>query len=297
VGSRRDRAAAASWIGYSEGVMRFEQRWPPPPLDTHVKSIWYYRCEPRPFALERVLPNGAAQLIVNLKEDQTRAYDPDDPGRCHLASGAVVSGIGTRFQIIDTAEQEHVVGVSFHPGGTVAFFPEPAHTLHGPDVPLEALWGVREAARLRERLLEAPTPEGALDVMERALVGAWRARPVHPAVSFALATFLRRRDPVKVRAVCEAVGLSPKRFIDRFRSEVGLAPKQFCRVVRFQRALARAHACAPVDWTEVALACGYFDQAHFIHDFRAFSGLTPTGYRAGRTEFQNHVTFLQSPPG
>jgi AraC-like DNA-binding protein len=275
--------------------MTYLTRRPPPPLDACVQSIWYYRCEARPFALERVLPNGAAQLIVNLKEDRTRVYDPDNAGVCHVTSGSVVSGLGTRFQIIDTAEQEHVLGVHFHAGGTVAFFREPAHLLNGPDVPLEALWGVRETARLRETLLDAATPDAALDVMEAALLVASRARQAHPAVAFALTTFLRRPDLAKVRAVTEAVGLSPKRFLERFKAEVGFTPKQYCRVLRFQRAVTQAHACARVDWTEVALSCGYFDQAHFIHDFRAFSGLTPTGYRAGRTEFQNHVTFLQSP--
>lgn len=275
--------------------MTFVTRQPPPPLDRYIRSIWLYRCPPRPFGLERVLPNGSAQLIVNLTEDETRAYD--EAGRCQAAPGAVVSGLDTRFQIIDTAEQEHVIGVSFHPAGTVGFFREPAHEFNGPDVPVDALWGARGVARLREALLEARTPDAALDVMERALVAAWRAREAHPAVSFALAAFLRRPDLARVRAVTAAVGLSPRRFIERFKADVGVTPKQYCRVLRFQHAVAQTHAARAVDWTDVALASGYCDQAHFIHDFRAFSGITPTGYLAGRTEFQNHVTFLQSDAG
>jgi AraC-like DNA-binding protein len=65
---------------------------------------------------------------------------------------------------------------------------------------------------------------------------------------------------------------------------------------RFQRALALANRGRRVDWTGVALDCGYFDQAHFIHDFRSFAGLTPTEYLASKTS-KNHVTFLQSGPG
>ena len=59
--------------------------------------------------------------------------------------------------------------------------------------------------------------------------------------------------------------------------------------------MTRAHRRGPADWTGLALTCGYYDQAHLIHDFREFSGLTPTAYEARRTAFQNHVTFLQSP--
>jgi AraC-like DNA-binding protein len=69
--------------------------------------------------------------------------------------------------------------------------------------------------------------------------------------------------------------MSAKRFIERFKAQVGVSLKRYCRIRRFQHALARAHRGQPVDRPQVALECGYYDQAHFIHEFRAFSGLTP----------------------
>jgi len=275
--------------------MLFVRRRPRAPLDQAIEAVWYFRRAPQPFALERVLPTGAAQLVINLKTDVTRAYDLR--ARATTAPGSVLVGPRTTFEIIDSDEQEHVAGVVFRPGGTRAVFAPPAHEFGAGDVPLETLWTVAAAARLREQLLAAASPAAALDVLEQALLAAWRDRPAHPAVTAALAAFARAPYAVRVGDVAGAVGLSPKRFIERFRAEVGLTPKQFCRVRRFQQALSRAHAEREVDWTGVALSSGYYDQAHFIHDFRAFSGLTPTGYRAGRTAFQNHVTFLQSPAG
>ena len=100
-----------------------------------------------------------------------------------------------------------------------------------------------------------------------------------------------------VAAVTDAIGLSAKRFIERFKIEVGMTPKRYCRIRRFQRAVTMASRGCHVEWTQVALDCGYFDQAHFIHDFRSFAGLTPTAYQSARTSFQNHVKFLQSSSG
>jgi AraC-like DNA-binding protein len=94
--------------------------------------------------------------------------------------------------------------------------------------------------------------------------------------------------------VTDTIGLSAKRFIERFEREVGVTPKRYCRIRRFQHALTLSHHDRRVDWTRVAMDCGYFDQAHFIHDFRSFSGITPTVYQSAKTSFQNHVKFLQS---
>lgn len=274
--------------------MCFHHRVPRPPLDTFVASIWLFRDGPRPHALERILPTGAAQLIVNLKEDRTRLYDPERPHRCDSTAGTILVGVQSRYQIIDTSEQEYVAGVAFRPGGTAAFLRTPAHETRDADTPLEALWGRQPSAELREQLLERSDPDAQLDAIESALRERLQPTGVHPAIGLALAAFNRVPLTTNIGAVTDALGMSAKRFIERFKAQVGVSPKRYCRIRRFQQAVARAHRGQEVNWAQVALDCGYYDQAHFIHEFRAFAGLTPTGYQASRTAFQNHVKFLQS---
>ena len=270
-------------------------RRPSAPLDAWVESIWLCRDDRRPRALERVLPSGAAQLIVNLAEDETRIYEESATGLvCQRSPGSVLTGITTRFQIIDTDEQAYVAGVAFRPGGTVSFVAAPARDLSDADVPLEALWGRQRSQLLREQLLRASDPDSALDALEATLVKVCREEAAHPAVRYALSEFRARPSVARIRAVTDAIALSPKRFIERFKADVGVTPKRYCRLLRFQRVVTSAHHGGATDWAQLALACGYFDQAHLIHDFREFSGLTPTAYEARRTAFQNHVTFLQS---
>jgi AraC-like DNA-binding protein len=261
--------------------MLYLDRIPAPPLDTFVASIWYCENDPRPLALERVLPSGAAGLVVNLKEDQTRLYRPESGYSCETSPGAVLS-LSSRYCVIDTTEQECVIGVVFKPGGTVPFFRVATHELRDVEMPVEGF---------RERLLEAPTPQAKLATMERLLSERFTLSTPHAAVSYALAAFAHHHS---IAAVTGRIALSPKRFIEHFKAAVGVTPKHYCRIQRFQRTLALAEKGHAIDWTRVAHDCGYFDQAHFIHDFRAFSGITPTGYQAGRTEFRNHVKFLQS---
>jgi len=274
--------------------MLFHHRTPRPPLDALVASIWICRDGPRPHALERILPTGSTQLIVNLKENETRLYDPHDPRRVVVTDGTIFSGTWTCYQVIDTAEQEYVAGVAFRPGGSAAFIKVPGYETRDADTPLELIWGRGRTADLRDQLLERNDADAQLDALEGALAAMLRPAGVHPAVVFALRAFDRAPLSTSIERVTDAIGLSAKRFIERFKAEVGVSPKRYCRIRRFQQAVARAHRGAPVDWAQVALECGYYDQAHFIHEFRSFAGLTPTGYQGARTAFQNHVKFLQS---
>src|SRR5215831_989437 len=145
--------------------MNYSSRVPPPPLDAFVASIWVCRDEVRPHALERVLPTGAAQVIINLKEDQTRLYDPASPHWHVSTAGTILTGAQSRFQIIDTSEQEYVAGVNFKPGGSAAFIRSPADETCNADTPLDFLWGRATTATLRQQLLERNDEDGQLDAI------------------------------------------------------------------------------------------------------------------------------------
>jgi AraC-like DNA-binding protein len=259
-----------------------------PPLADFVELMWFSDGYTAPHRLERVLPTGDMSIIINLDADRTRVYDADNVRKCKTMNGAILVGPYSNFSVIDTEEQRCTFGVVFRPGGAFPFFKPPAAELQNTEASLDNLWGP-EAAWLREQLLAAKTPEAKFAIGERALLKKiLKPLEPHPAVRFAVDRFRQRPDRT-ISTVTDQIGLSERRFIQVFADQVGLTPKLYCRVQRFQRALRDMSRCQDIDWTEIALGCGYFDQAHFNHDFRAFSGINPSTYVANRTQFQNHV--------
>jgi AraC-like DNA-binding protein len=248
---------------------------PEKPLSEFVGLFWYWRGHDVPYSKERVLPMGTAELVISL-------------GRG--TSGAGIAGPQSKSVIIQRTSQDELLGIHFNPGGAFPFLGFPFGNLHGLSVNLSDLWGEGSTAQLLCLLHEATTVEMKFRVLEKWLM--WIAcRPLkhHPAVSFAIREFQRDPGLLSSAAVAEKANLSQRRFIQLFRDEVGLTPKLFCRVLRFRNVIGRIQGLRDVDWVDIALSCGYFDQSHFNHDFREFSGLTPTGYLELRTEHPSHV--------
>jgi AraC-like DNA-binding protein len=171
----------------------------------------------------------------------------------------------------------------------------PAHEARDVDVPLELLWGRRRTERLRERLLESANIDGKLDALETALCEMWRPPGLHPAVTFALARFDQAPLTTSVAAVTDAPDWAQSGSSIASSSKWAWRQNAIVESDAFSMRWYWNRGCR-IDWTDVALDCGYFDQAHFIHDFQRFAGLTPAAYQAARTSFRNHVKFLQSGP-
>jgi AraC-like DNA-binding protein len=262
-------------------------RVPKRPLSDFVCMLWYFEGYPRVHAKERILPTGTIDIIINLKENVTRLYDKRDTKKCLTYGGIAISGVLTEYAVIDTDEQMHVMGVNFRPGGAFPFFNLPVSELKDLHVSLEDIWG-SYAPTLRDRLLALTSVDARFDLLEASLIERMGCFSHHPAVQFALLE-IRHRHRQSVAQLVEKIGLSSRRFIQLFSEQVGLTPKLFCRVQRFQQVIREIRGEGNVELSEVALSCGYFDQAHFIHDFKAFSGISPTEYLDKRTVHLNHV--------
>lgn len=253
-----------------------------PALRPFVASIGYYEGS-FTHTRERVLPTGSQQLVVNLTGDVMSAWHQD--GRREIG-GAGLIGTATGPVDVDPAHQQATVFVAFQPGGGHPFLPFPAAESTDEMVDLRQLWG-RAGAVLRERLLEQPTPEAKLELLSAHLLTHAR-RPLRPdpMVQFACAALARG---MAVRAVVDRLGVTPKRLIRTFHQHVGVAPKQFARIRRLQRLLNAVPHDRPVDWADLAARHGYADQSHLIHEFRYFTGITPSRYQARSAGERNHV--------
>lgn len=270
--------------------MLYLERIPAAPLNQHIRALWYAQARDVPHHRERVLPSGCVQIILNLARDYLLDC-PEGRSDCRMAPGLVV-GARSVYEIVDTSDMADLIGIVFAPGGFAPFAGDACDLFSNRSVPLEDIWG-NGADALRNRLLEAGSPQDRLECLEAFLCSRFAQRlgamARSPQVNFALRYFAHNPTIASVRETARQIGWSERRFSQIFREETGLTPKVWCRVQRFQRAVRQLHSGVDVRWAELALDCGYYDQSHFANEFRAFSGVDATTYTAQRTRWANHI--------
>jgi AraC-like DNA-binding protein len=268
--------------------MIYVERRPGAAIAPFIRTLWYTKGYQAPHRRERVLPDCAIQMIISLAHEYILDCEKDVP-----MAPALIAGVHSRYVVIDTAGLSEMIGIQFQAGGFAPFFGIPADEFSGTHVSLEAVLGLG-ARGLRDRLRETLTPSGKLEVLEETLLNWGAARVArHAIVDFALGEFRGLAYAGGVGEVTQQTGLSARRFAEVFRRQVGVTPKLYCRIRRFQRAVRQAHRGQEMDWADVAAECGYFDQSHFVNDFRAFSGITPGAYVANLSQWANHVPIYE----
>jgi AraC-like DNA-binding protein len=262
--------------------VRYREIPAPAELSHFVECFWTLESDGAARVAQRVVPDGHCELILN----SGRPFEAFQGGGWHAQPRLFLAGQIEGPLLLRPAGPARILGVRFHPHGAAAVFGPRMPEFSGQFVNVADL-----SSALSRDLGDALESGDAVASVAEALR---RAQPRIPApdrlVGHAV-THLVRHPASDVASVARAFGLSVRQFERRFRAEVGLPPKLFGRLRRFLRVF-RAMEQANATWVETAFACGYYDQAHLIRDFRRFSGQTPAVLLARDADLARH--FLMS---
>ncbi|TCP50916.1 AraC family transcriptional regulator [Tamaricihabitans halophyticus] len=261
--------------------VEYVSRVPRPPLDGLIDDLYYLAGEP-PYA-RLTLPPPAVLLIVNLGAP-FRIRGGADVEAADYADGCVVT-MPTRAWEFGYPPWTRSVGVHFKPWGLAPFLPMPAAELRDRPVTVEHVWGRPAVTELRDRLTTADGPHEMLTLLEAELMRRLCAPSGLGLVRHTSSLIAATGGAVAIGELGAATGVSSTHLAQRFKELVGVTPKRLARTHRFAATVFSINFAEPIDWADLAGGAGYFDQAHFGHEFRAFTGLTPTRYIEVRRRF------------
>lgn len=221
-----------------------------------------------------VLPSGG--LVVGFQyKGQLSLLRNDHEVRLAPAG---ITGIADRYKRFRNSAGIGTVLVYFTGTGFVHVASLSAHALFDQSLSLDEVFDKSSVARVEEQLSLATTDARLIQVVERFLVAHLRDLSSDKPIDEAVRLICQSQGTLPIKALSETLCLSQSPLEKRFRQRVGTTPKKFASIVRFNAVL--NHLSQPQSLTEIGYACGFFDQAHFIKDFKQFSGLTPEQFRS-----------------
>jgi AraC-like DNA-binding protein len=261
----------------------YRQYRPMAALADFIECYWELRTTgDDPARADRLIPGGRVELIFNFAAPIHWLMEADASGGS-LVGGAQIMGQRDRIYFVRQTGDADLLGIRFKPGGLKVFTGMPASALLNSMVPAEELFGamVNEWA---SRLYRPAKDEDRIHILDGFFLkllqpAAQEWMVVRSAVEGIRAGPGFRGGPEEstVQEICEQTGWYYKKLERAFLQTVGYTPKYYSRIVRFNKAIRHMSKGKP-SLTSVSYLSGYYDQSHFIRDFKKFAGTTPGGF-------------------
>ena len=263
-------------------MLSYIQYKPSTTLAPYIECYWICRA---PFMtlspLERLIPGGRTELILNLG-DPMQFLIQDDLSNGKIISHAHVMGQRSHIYYTKQNGDTNLLGVRFKPGGFSAFTKLPAAVLLNQIIPAEDVLNTAPKdweARLREKKNDAER----INLLDQLMMQTAKGTTAEWTSCNKAVDSIRKSSPISVNALCNENETYYKKLEREFLKYVGYTPKYYYRIVRFNRAI-RQMQVNKNSLTSICYDCDYYDQSHFIKDFRQFAGTTPKHFQA-----ENHT--------
>lgn len=260
--------------------MEYNISRPSAALAPYVKQYWSLEsCVPEGGQhIQRIVPSGLFELIFYLGERPGSSDLSREPSDTVTLTGQLRS----HHDLLIRGDLS-LFAIYFHPHGLSMFLDLPLSELLDQSVSFRHL-APEVVSKLEDELLEAGDHAGQIRVAEDFLLQRLQlmGRKYHfERIRHSIARINRARGSVDIGELAMESFLSRKQFERSFQEIIGASPKQFLKIVRFQNAIYERSRQPELSLTELSHLCGYYDQAHMIHEFRTLTGLTPGAFFSG----------------
>ncbi|MEP0987384.1 AraC family transcriptional regulator [Ekhidna sp.] len=269
--------------------MNFHLHIPEGQLALHIQSIAYFDAYSPDYEKERLLPDGCQTLIIDLTETPKRIFD-----NIHLTDKQVCkrywfSGARNELLTIDAGGiNSSMLVINFTFTGAYQFIHHPSEQTKSQVIDASVFFQ-SQIHSLREQLLNTEEVQTKFSITEHFLKRHLLDQSPPEAIIRASNLIASNPQAGTLKWLSENSGYSQKHFIGLFKKYLGLTPKGFQKIMRFQKVVKDLESVKTINWTQLALDCGYYDQAHFINEFKTFSGFNPQLYLSEKGPDLNYI--------
>ncbi|WP_109301217.1 helix-turn-helix transcriptional regulator [Aquimarina sp. AU474] len=253
--------------------MNYQTFQPHPDLSALVKFYWSLKVPFDPNnQKQKIIPDGCIEMTFNLK-DKIKRYISEDDFLIH--PNAMIMGQRTKSYFIEPLGNVDSFAICFYPYGFSNFVSTPMENLIDIETPIQCLFGETPAKKLEQKIFQATSTQKRIEIIEIFLLDRLNQNTtIENLVKITVDTLLETNGNSSINKILKD-DLSKRRQLERnFRKQIGISPKQLGKVLRLQTAL-KMIINDKENLTNIAYESEYFDQAHFIKDFKEFIGTTP----------------------
>lgn len=248
-----------------------------PDLSSLVKCYWTLEV-PAEFSSEkqRIVPDGCIEMAFILGEDIRRFTSETD---FILQPRTMVLGQTLEPFYIQPTGYVNTFAVRFYPYGFANFVTMPIKELANRETPIAVLFGEATSNDLEQKIIQATDTPHRIEIIEAFLLSKLNeAAMISKIVRSTIDALLATGGSSPIHATLQGA-LSKRRQLERkFVKQIGISPKQLARVIRLQTALKMMLNQNRETLTQIAYESEYYDQNHFIKDFKEFTGTTPKDF-------------------
>lgn len=254
--------------------MNYQTFQPHSDLESLVSCYWTLEVPSESDAQrQRIIPDGTIEMAFILGDDIKRYTSGDD---FIIQPRAMVLGQTIEPFYIEPTGHVNTFAIRFYPYGFANFVSMPIKNLANKETPIELLFGAKTSNELKQKIIEATNSSERIEIIEKFLLDKLNKKTtIDNIVKTTIDALLATNGSVSISTILKE-DLSKRRQLERnFKKQIGVSPKQLGKVIRLQTALKMLLNKKTENLTNIAYETAYFDQAHFIKDFKEFTGINP----------------------